>query len=44
MIQIGGVFTTVCHKDGGILWAKSIATEVGGASRYFSKVSGQGSM
>ena len=40
MIQIGGVYTTFC-QEGGIL-LKKYAIEMGGVSRYFSKVSGSG--
>ena len=40
MIQIGGVYTTFC-QEGGILLQK-YAIEMGGVSRYFSKVSGSG--
>ena len=40
MIQFGGVHTTFCQEEGMLL--KSIAMKMGGASRYFSKVSGSG--
>ena len=40
MIQIGGVYTTLCQK--GAYLCQSIAIEMGGVSRYFSKVSGSG--
>ena len=40
MIQIGGVYTTFCQEEG--ILCKSIAIEMGGVSRYFSKVSGAG--
>ena len=40
VIQIGGVYTTFCQKEG-ILWQK-YRVEMGGVSRYFSKVSGAG--
>ena len=40
MIQIGGVYTTFC-QEGGILLQK-YAIEMGGVSRYISKVSGSG--
>ena len=33
VIQIGGVYTTFCHREG-ILWQK-YAIEMGGVSRYF---------
>ena len=41
VIQTGGVYATFCQEE----WAyfcKSIAIEMGGVSRYFSKVSGSG--
>ena len=41
MIQIGGVYATFCQEEG-ILLHKSIAIEMGGVSRYFSKISGSG--
>ena len=40
MIQIGGVYTTFCQEEA--YFCKSIAIEMGGVSRYFSKVSGSG--
>ena len=40
VIQIGGVYTTFCQAEG-IHWQK-YAIEMGGVSRYFSKVSGSG--
>ena len=40
VIQIGDVYTTLC-QEGGILLQK-YAIEMGGVSRYFSKVSGSG--
>ena len=40
MIQIGGLYTTFCQEEGILL--QSIAIEMGGVSRYFSKVSGSG--
>ena len=40
MIQIGGVYTTFCQTKSILL--QSIAIEMGGASRYFSEVSGSG--
>ena len=40
MIQIGAVCTTFCQEEG--ILCKSIAIEMGGASRYLSKVSGSG--
>ena len=40
MIQIGSVYTTLC-QEGGILLQKYVI-EMGGVSRYFSKVSGSG--
>ena len=40
MIQIGGVYTTFCQEDGILL--QKYAIEMGGVSRYFSKVSGSG--
>ena len=39
-IQIG-VYTTFCQEEG-ILLQKHSAIEMGGVSRYFSKVSGSG--
>ena len=36
MIQIGGVYTTFSY------FCNSIALEMGGVSRYFSKISGSG--
>ena len=40
MIQIGGVYTTFCQEEGILL--QKYAIEMGGVSRYFSKVSGSG--
>ena len=40
MIQVGGVHTTFCREEA--YFCKSIATEMGAVSRYFSKVSGSG--
>ena len=40
VIQVGGVYTTFC-QEGGILLQKHVI-EMGGVSRYFSKVSGSG--
>ena len=40
MIQIGGVYTTFCQAEGILL--QKYAIEMGGVSRYFSKVSGSG--
>ena len=40
MIQIGGVYTTFCREEGILL--QKYAIEMGGVSRYFSKVSGSG--
>ena len=40
VIQIGGVHTTFCQVEG--ILCNSIAIEMGGVSRYFSKVSGSG--
>ena len=40
MIQIGGVYTTLCQEEGILL--QKYAIEMGGVSRYFSKVSGSG--
>ena len=40
MIQIGGVDTTFCQEEGILL--QKYAIEMGGVSRYFSKVSGSG--
>ena len=40
VIQIGGVYTTFCQKEGILL--QKYAIEMGGVSRYFSKVSGSG--
>ena len=40
MIQIGGVYTTFCQEDSILL--QKYAIEMGGVSRYFSKVSGSG--
>ena len=39
-IQIGGVYTTFCQEEGILL--QKYAIEMGGVSRYFSKVSGSG--
>ena len=33
MIQIGGVYTTVCHREG--IHLQKYAIEMGGVSRYF---------
>ena len=33
MIQIGGVYTTFCHREGILL--QKYAIEMGGVSRYF---------
>ena len=38
MSEGGGVYTTFCQEEG-VLWQK-YAIEMGGVSRYFSKVSG----
>ena len=40
MIQIGVVYTTFCQEEGILL--QSITIEMGGVSRYFSKVLGSG--
>ena len=40
MIQIGGVYTTFCQAEGILL--QKYAIEMGGVSRYFSKVLGSG--
>ena len=40
MIQIGGVYTTFCQEEGILL--QKYAIEMGGVSRYFSKVLGSG--
>ena len=40
MIQSGGVYATFCQEEAH--FCKSIAIEMGGVSRYFSKVSGSG--
>ena len=40
VIQIGGVYTTFCQEEGILL--QKYAIEMGGVSRYFSKVSGSG--
>ena len=40
VIQIGGVYTTFCHREGILL--QKYAIEMGGVSRYFSQVSGSG--
>ena len=40
MIQIGGVYTTLCQEEGILL--QKYAMEMGGVSRYLSKVSGSG--
>ena len=40
MIQIGGVYTTFCQEEG--IFLQKYAIEIGGVSRYFSKVSGSG--
>ena len=40
MIQIGGVYITFCQERA--YFCKPIAIEMGGVSRYFSKVSGSG--
>ena len=40
MIQIVGVYTTFCQEEGILL--QKYAIEMGGVSRYFSKVSGSG--
>ena len=40
MIQIGGVYTTFCQEGG--IFLQKYAIEMGGVSRYFSKVSGSG--
>ena len=40
VIQIGGVYTTLCQKRA--YFCQSMAIEMGGVSRYFSKVSGSG--
>ena len=39
-IQIGGVYTTFCQEEGILL--QKYAIEMGGVSRYFSKVLGSG--
>ena len=39
-MQIGAVYTTFCQEEG--LLCYCIAIEMGGASQYFSKVSGLG--
>ena len=39
-IQIGGVYTTFCQEEGILL--QTYAIEMGGVSRYFSKVLGSG--
>ena len=41
MIQIGGVYTLLSAKRRAY-FCKSIAIEMGGVSRYFSKVLGSG--
>ena len=40
VIQIGGVYATLCQEEGILL--QRYAIEMGGVSRYFSKVSGSG--
>ena len=40
VIQIGGVYTTVCQEEGILL--QKYAIDMGDVSRYFSKVSGSG--
>ena len=40
VIQIGGVYNTFCQEEGILL--QKYATEMGGVSRYLSKVSGSG--
>ena len=40
LLQIGGVYTTFCQEEGILL--QKYAIEMGGVSRYFSKVSGSG--
>ena len=40
VIQIGGVYTTLCQEEGILL--QKYAIEMGGVSRYFSKVLGSG--
>ena len=40
MIQIGGVYTTFCQEGG--IFLQKYAIEMGGVSRYSSKVSGSG--
>ena len=40
VIQIGGVYTTFCHREG--IHLQKYAIETGGVSRYFLKISGSG--